>query len=331
MKLRVGIIGAGQAGERHAVGFSQARGASVAGIADLDGRRATRIAERFNAQPYKDWRRMLDREEVDILVVALPHNLHLAPAEAAAACGLHVLMEKPIATSMEEAQRIVDVCRDAGIKFTISFVHRFRDELLVARRWVAENQLGEPRVAIETMNGQRGDHSPRWITNKKMAGGGVLMYGAIHSVDRLRWLLDSDIVTVAARKQHFEPQTEVEDGITALLTFANGASATLSACAPLYRAQPSYWDTQIYGTQGMVRVRTRHWAELSNDKVSMRQESRSAKTLGEHYNFVRQAQAFVDAIAADRAPVVSGDDGLKALEVAMAIYHSANSGEVIQL
>lgn len=330
MKLRVGIIGAGQAGERHAVGFSQARGASVAGIADLDERRAARIAERFNAQPYTDWRRMLD-DKPDILIVALPHNLHVAPAEAAAAHGMHVLMEKPIATSIEDARRIVDVCEGAGIKLTISFVHRFRDELQVARRWVVEDQLGEPRVAIETMNGQRGDHSPHWITNKEIAGGGVLMYGAIHSVDRLRWLLGSDVVTVVARKQHFEPRTEVEDGITALLTFTNGATATLSACAPSYRAQPAYWDTQIYGTHGMLRVRTRHWAELSNDKGSVRQESGSATTVGEHYNFVRQAQAFVDAIMADEAPVVSGEDGLKALEVAMAIYQSARRREVVHL
>lgn len=330
MALRVGIIGAGQAGERHAVGFSGVSGATITGIADTDQNRATRIAERFNTEAYEDWRHMLDKG-LDILVVALPHNLHVEPAVAAAACGTHLLMEKPIATTMDDAQRIVEVCREARIKLTISFVHRFRDELQIARRWIQENQIGEPRVAIEIMNGQRGLHSPRWITNKEIAGGGVLMYGAIHSVDRLRWLLRSDVIAVAAKKQHFDPRTEVEDGVTALLTFANSATATLSACAPAYRAQPAYWDTQIYGTHGMVRVRTRHWAQLSNDYLSVLQESGSAATVGEHYNFVRQAQSFVNAILADKKPAVSGDDGLRALEVVMAIYQSASTGEIVPL
>jgi len=330
MTLKVGIIGAGQAGEHHAVGFSTVSGVRITGIADLAMKRATRVAERFDAQPYEDWRHMLDGG-LDILVVALPHNLHVEPAEVAAARGMHLLMEKPIATTMDDARRIVDVCREARVKLTISFVHRFRDELQIARRWIQENQLGEPRAAIEIMNGQRGPHSPPWITNKEIAGGGVLMYGAIHSVDRLRWLLMSDVTAVAAQKQHFEPRTEVEDGVTALLTFTNGATATLSACAPAYRAQPAYWDSQIYGTQGMIRIRTRHWAELSNDHISVRQESRSAVAMGEHYNFARQAQAFVNAILADDEPAISGDDGLRALEVAMAIYHAASTGEIVRL
>jgi UDP-N-acetyl-2-amino-2-deoxyglucuronate dehydrogenase len=157
------------------------------------------------------------------------------------------------------------------------------------------------------------------------------MYGAIHSIDRLRWLLGSEIVAVVAQEQRLQPHIEVEDGITALLTFANGATATLAACAPTYRAQPAYWDTQIYGTRGMIRVRTRHWAELCNDNMSVRQESGSAATVGEHFNFGQQAQAFVNAILSDSEPVIGGNDGLRAMEVVMAIYHSASIGEVVRL
>ena len=114
MSLRVGIIGAGQAGERHTVGFSAVPGADVVGIADVVEARATDLAGRFGTKSYTDWRRLL-ADGLDILVVSLPHNLHVAPAEAAAASGVHVLMEKPIATTLAHGERIVAAMWMVGV------------------------------------------------------------------------------------------------------------------------------------------------------------------------------------------------------------------------
>jgi predicted dehydrogenase len=331
MNLRVGIIGAGQAGERHAVGFAATPGATLVGIADVVETRASALAGRYGVPTFTDWRRMLD-QGLDILVVSLPHNLHVAPAEAAAAQGVHVLMEKPIATTIADGERIVAACAAGGVKLSLSFVHRFRDELKAARRWLDEGQFGQPHLACEVMNSQGGAHLPSWVTQKEAAGGGVLMYGAVHGVDRLRWLLGSEVATVNAQTRRFDPNTEVEEGIAALLTFANGTTATLTANAPAYWAQPAHWETQIYGSAGMVRVRTRHWAELSNNQMATRLETHTAASrLGEHYNFARQAEAFVAAITADREPWITGQDGLAALKVCLAIYRSAETGQPIQL
>jgi UDP-N-acetylglucosamine 3-dehydrogenase len=133
MKLRVGIIGAGQVGERHAVGFAAAEGAAMVGIADVVEERATTLTKRFGGTPLTEWRRMMEIG-LDILVVGLPHNMHVEPTEAAAELGVHVLMEKPIATTMEDGRRIVELCEASGVKLTISFVHRFRDECRFARQ-----------------------------------------------------------------------------------------------------------------------------------------------------------------------------------------------------
>lgn len=303
----------------------------MVGIADVVEARGARLAQQLGATPFSDWRQMLDRG-LDILVVSLPHNLHVAPAEAAAAEGVHVMMEKPIATTMADGERIIAACRAGGVKLSISFVHRFRDELQAARRWVDEGQIGQPQVACEVMNSQGGSHLPAWVRQKEAAGGGVLMYGAIHGVDRLRWLLDSEVTTVTAQTRRYSPAAEVEDGVVALLTFANGATATLTANAPPYWAQPGHWETQINGSAGMVRVRTRHWAELSNNQVATRLETHTAASrLGEHYNFIRQAQEFVMAIRQEREPWITGQDGLRALELCLAIYQSAETDRTIQL
>jgi predicted dehydrogenase len=329
--MHVGIIGAGQAGGRHAAGFAATGEARLVGVADLAVERASKLAEQHGARAYSDWRYLLE-EPLDILVVCLPHNLHVAPAEAAAAQGVHVLMEKPLATTLADAARIVEVCRSGKVKLTVSFVHRFRDELRAMKGWLDAGEIGVPHLARETMASPRGPHHPGWLSSREMAGGGVLMYSAVHGLDRLRWLLGSEVARVTAETRRFAAEAEVEDGVTALLVFENGVSATLSASAPSYRTEPAHWDTEVWGDAGVARVRTRNWAELSNDR---RLEHLTAPEVTDtalpHYNFARQAAAFMAACREDAEPAVTGEDGLKALEVALAIYRSAETGETIQL
>jgi UDP-N-acetylglucosamine 3-dehydrogenase len=330
-ELRVGIIGAGQAGERHAVGFAATEGATLVGIADVVETRAAELASRFGARAFTDWREMLSAG-LDILVVSLPHNMHVEPAAAAAKQGVHVLMEKPLATTLEDGKKILEACKSAGVKLTISFVHRFREELQLARRWLDEGQLGRTQILRETMNGQHGNHLPKWVTQKEVAGGGVLMYSAIHGLDRLRWLANSEVISVTAQTRRYSHDTEVEDGVVALLNFASGATGTLCANAPTYRAQPAHWDTEIYGDKGMLRVRTRQWAELSNDYCNEHIDTEKiSNEQGPHYNFARQAKEFVAAIREDREPFITGEDGLKSLELALAIYRSAETGQSVSL
>jgi predicted dehydrogenase len=329
VRLRVGVAGAGQAGERHASGFASCADAELIAVADLDLARATAVAEPYRARALTDWRDLLDLE-LDILVVALPHHLHLEPAEAAAAAGVHLMMEKPIANTLEEGRRIVAACERAGVQLTIGFVHRFREELQVARRWLDEGAIGTPTMARETMGGRARPDRPGWLQHKHSAGGGVLMYGAIHGVDRLRWLLASEVAEVTAHTRRFDPRAEVEQGVAALLRFDSGAVATLSSGAPPYPALPG-WETDLYGSEGQLRILTRAWAELSSDRRQERVDTADIERRTPHYNFARQAEAFVTAIREQRPPAVSAEDGLKALEVALGIYRSAEAGTTVAL
>jgi predicted dehydrogenase len=268
---------------------------------------------------------------LNILVVGLPHNIHVEPAEAAAAQGVHVLMEKPIATTLEDGKRIVEVCQAAGVKLTMSFVHRFRDECQFARQWLDEGRIGTPQVVREVMNAPRRPELPAWVTQKEIAGGGVLMYTAIHAVDRLRWLVGSEVTTVTGQTRRWDTKSEVEDGAAALLTFASGAVATLTTNAPAYWAQPSVWETEIFGSKGMLRI-LRGAAEVSSDSLQTRWETQTPTSrFGQHYNFARQAEAFVAAINQGREPDITAEDGLRSLEVALAIYRSAETGQTIHL
>ena len=327
--LNVGILGAGQAGERNAIGFAQSADCKLTAVCDVDVSKARALAERFGAAAFDNLETMLE-QPLDILVVALPHALHVEPAQAAAAKGVHVLMEKPIATTLEDAHTIIDVCKDAGVLLTISFVHRFRAEVQQAKRWLEAGELGTPQLARSVMNGQRGAHLPAWVTNRDLAGGGVLMYSAIHEIDRLRWLLGQEVTRVHAHTHHYDPTSEVEDSVTALLEFTN-SSATLTTSAPSYPSLP-LWETEVVGNSGILRVQTRHYAALSNHQTQQTIDTQHlASEQGIHYNFARQAQAFVDAILKRSELAITPKDGLKALEVSLAIYASAEQQQPVTL
>lgn len=328
--LRVGILGSGQAGERNASGFAQSRDCTLTAVCDVDSAKARALAERFGADAFDNWEVMLE-QPLDILVIALPHALHVAPAVAAAAKGVHVLMEKPIATTLADAHIIIDACQQAGVLLTISFVHRFREEVKQAKSWLETGELGTPQLARSVMNGQRGAHLPAWVTQQNLAGGGVLMYSAIHEIDRLRWLLGQEVTRVHAHTHHYDPTSEVEDSVTALLEFAGGSTATLTTSAPVYPSLP-LWETEIVGNKGILRVQTRHYAALSNTHTHNTIDTQHlAQEQGIHYNFARQAQAFADAVLGRTALAVTAEDGLKALEVTLAIYASAEQHQPVSL
>lgn len=322
--LRVGLMGAGQVAQRHAEAFAQLPDARIVAVADVDPRRAEALAKPHGAAALPAWEALLDHD-LDAVIIALPHHLHVAPAVAAAARGWHILLEKPIANSLAEADAIVAVARQAGVRLMISFVHRFREEWQAARGIIERGELGQPTMALDNLLSQGGRHVPAWVWRKAEAGGGVLMYGGIHAVDRVRWLLGSEVTQVYAQARTYSQEADVEDGLTAILTFANGATATLFENSPGYRVTPRHWATEVFGSQGMLRVWTREFVEFSSETRAYR------LNVERDDNFLRQAAEFLAAIREGRDLSPTGEDGRAALAVALAVYESAATGQVVSL
>lgn len=331
MSLKVGILGVGQAGQRQAIGFSQAADSEITAIFDVNEDKAKTVAKEFKAIACTKWKDMFELE-IDILVIATPHNLHTEPAIEAANRGINIMMEKPLATNMEESQQIVDICKEKNVKLATSHVHRYREEVQIVKQWITDGEIGKIMMIRETMNGQKPNPFPTWLNSKQMAGGGVFMYGTIHGLDRLRWYAESEISEIYGKLKYFSDDDEVEDGGVATLQFKNGIVASVSACSPGYPAKPANWDTELYGTKGMARLRVRGWAELSNANGQKKIETAHiSDELGNHYNFVRQAEDFNRAIIDNREPGVTGFDGLKSTEMVLKIYESAETGKPVKL
>ncbi|MBF6606238.1 MAG: Gfo/Idh/MocA family oxidoreductase [Chloroflexi bacterium] len=333
MTLRVAIAGGGFIGVDHAVAYAAQPDAEIVAFVGRDAERTAAVADRFGARPYADLAELLRRERPDALSVCTPTALHRPFVEAAAGAGVHVLLEKPMATNVADCDAIEAACRRAGITLMLAFTHRFHAELLVAKRLIDEGRLGTPMLAQDVFT--FGEHSPwpAWYYDRELSGGGELIHDAVHLVDRLAWLIGSPIIEVYGRTTTYARGiVGVEDGGVAVLTFASGAIAALfvnEATYPIHRdseqvPMPGRCEIEVHGSRGTIRYRT--WHELTVDIAGEGTTIIAGTDRGE---MGREIREFIDAILERRPPIVGAAEGRRGIAVVGAIYESERRGRPV--
>jgi UDP-N-acetylglucosamine 3-dehydrogenase len=235
-----------------------------------------------------------------------------------------MLMEKPISNTLAEADEMIATAEKAGVTIMIGFVHRFRTEVQAAKRLLDEGATGPVATALDRFCAPGGTHPPAWTWSKERAGGGVLMYGGIHAVDRLLWLLDTSATRVFAREHVYTAygEGEVEDGLVAMIELANGATATLFENSPPY-GRPGGWATEIFGPSGALRIQTGESLEVTTHSQRFTLQSHDSG------HFDREIAEFIDSLVTGREPSVPASVGRETLAVALAIYESAASAQPV--
>jgi predicted dehydrogenase len=316
--VRVGIVGAGQVAARHAAAYDAHPEATVTAVAEPLRERGEALAAAHGARWFASLGDLLSGASVDALSICVPHHLHREAVEQACDARVHVLLEKPIANTLEDADAILARVRAAGMVLMVGFVHRFRTEALYAKDVIESGRIGEPFALLDRFCSLGGPHPPSWVWDRAAAGGGVLMYGGIHAVDRLRWLLDREVVAVTARAVNAYGFGDVEDGLTAVLDLTGGATATLFEQSPPF-GRPGGWSTEVFGTRGAVRIQTGAWVEVTTGDGTQRVDAE------DDLHFHREIAEFVSAVADRREPSVPGEAGRAALAVVLAVYEAAAS------
>ncbi|HEY3082012.1 MAG TPA: Gfo/Idh/MocA family oxidoreductase [Chloroflexota bacterium] len=326
--MRVGLLGAGTIARAHAQAYAGA-GASVVALAEVDEARGRRLADELGADWFADWRQLLERDDVDAVSVCLPHSLHAPATLDAAAAGKHVLCEKPIATTLADADRMIAACRRAGVTLMVGHTHRFRPEHIVAKELLEDGQIGRVVQVRDAIWAGRAD--PRaplgWRGARAVNGGGVFMDNGVHAADRLRWWLGAEAAWVAAAVGRAGEVVEGEDHGAALIGFAGGALATLEQALVVPRGAGECY-AQFLGSEGALRVDT--WQGLRIARGGGEWEEVPLPT-DRPNGFDAEIREFVAAVRERRAPSVSGEDGRAALELIQAIYRAAESGQVVHL
>ncbi|MBI3961683.1 MAG: Gfo/Idh/MocA family oxidoreductase [Deinococcus sp.] len=305
-------------------------GASLVAIADEQPARARQAAKRFEVeQVYSDYQELLDCSDIDAVVICSPNAQHAAQAVAAARAGKHILCEKPLATTVADAQRMIAAAQQAGVILQTAFVCRYDWTLVLAREKVLAGAIGKP-LALSGFN--RGNCPPGWFTDPEQAGGGAVLDHSVHLTDLFRWFLDDEVEEVYAQAGTlFHPKLKVDDCGLLSLRFRSGVIASVD---PSWSRPPSFptWGDfflTILGTKGVLSTSD------ARQVVSVYGSQRGRQRLvwepwGADYDQA-MVEDFIASICQQRPPHASGEDGLRALEIALAAYQSAKSGRPVRL
>jgi predicted dehydrogenase len=305
-------------------------GVEIMGLADDDRERGERMARQFRAHRFESYEALLAAKP-DGVVICSENNKHRPLAELAAAAGAHILCEKPIGTTLADAKAIVEACDRAKIKLMTAFPMRFSPPLLEVKARLDAGDWGQVYCFNATNQGELPKKMRGWFVDKTLAGGGAVMDHTVHLADIMRWYLGSEVVEVYAQTNHIFHADEVgvETGGLLMLTFANGVFATIDCSW----SKPPYYPTwggltfELVSERGSVIVD----AFKQNLTVYRHDLQRPAWAFwGSDANGAMIAD-FVAAIRDDRPPGVSGLDGYRALEVALAAYESARTEQPVRL
>jgi 1,5-anhydro-D-fructose reductase (1,5-anhydro-D-mannitol-forming) len=324
-----GIVGLGRiANTEIAPAVAAAPNSTLAAVSSRDAARANDFAARHGAATaYDDYQALLDDPAVDAVYIATPNGLHADQVVQAAESGKHVLCDKPLATTVADAERAIAACRAAAVGLGVMFQTRNHEGMSEIRRLVADGEIGAVRlVQIQVSPGRA--LPVGWRTDASLAGAGVMNNLGVHAYDLLRYLLGAE-VTEATAMVASEPGFDVDTMALALLRFDNGALAYVNANQAVPNTHP---DLSVYGTEGTVLGRNITRANLQGSiSVLGGTSGGSERTVSTRGPFVVTVSNFAEAVLRRRQPDPSGLDALRSVELVEALMRSAREGRSVRL
>ena len=330
--VKVGLVGAGLMGSTHAAGWAQTP-ATLAGFYALNRAQAEAQAALYGCQVYDSLDALLN--DVDIVDVCSPTDYHYEHVMAAANAGKHIICEKPIALTNAHAREMVAACQARGTHFLIAHVVRFFPEYELAKTTVARGDIGDPAVVRLT----RCSAVPKWTTVEGATNwfldpaksGGMMVDLMIHDFDYARWIA-GDVVSVYARSARGQNPDAAGDYGIAILTHASGAISNVEGgwCYPqgMFRTA-----LEIAGSAGVIEqpvgsaTAVNLYLHQTDDTASV---PVPRSPLAES-PYVTEIKHFYDVIVNGATPRVTAEDGLRALEIALAAVESAKTGRPVKL
>ena len=329
--MKIGILSfAHHHGEAYIANLRGMDGVELLGVADDDPMRGQRIASQCQAIYFHSYEDLFEAKP-DGVIICSENNRHRALVEMAASRGIHVLCEKPIATTLEDARAIVDACDKAGIILMTAFPMRFSAPLLEVKFRLDNGDFGDIYCFNATNQGELPTKHRPWFVDPELAGGGAIMDHTVHLVDIMRWLLGSEVKTMYARsnKIFHADEVSVETGALEMLTFQNGTFATIDASW----SRPQYWPTWGGLTFEMVTQRGAVVVDAFRQNVNIYRHEWQRSNWAYWGSDMNHAMVsdFVAAIREQRPPRVTGVVGLRAVEATLAAYESVRTGKTVHL
>jgi len=331
----VAIIGAGLQFNRRAPVIKASREDRLVVVAAKEAKHAERAARQFGCEAAATWQEAVARKDVDAVIVATPPHLHAEISIAALRGGKHVLCEKPLSRTLEEAQAMLKAARETGRVLKCGFNHRHHPAIWEAKRRVDAGELGRLLFARCRYGicGRPG-YEKEWRDDPAQAAGGQLMEQGTHVFDLFRWFLgEPKEIACMTSRLHFTEQPLDEGGMT-LVRFASGATASLHTSLTHWK---NLFSFELFGADCYLHVEGLG-ASYGNETLSVGKRDYSAP-FQDHVIHYRGADTswrdewaeFSAAVREKRAPLGDVTDGLESLRMGLAAYDAERSGRVVKL
>ncbi len=339
MVLRWGIIGAGDIADRGmAPAINNAPSARLVAVQRRDGEKARAFAAKHHAdRAYDDVAKLLADPEIDAVYIGTPNVLHASQSIMAANAGKHVLCDKPMATSIGDAEAMIEACRKNKVKLGVVFQNRYHPAHVAMRAEVEAGAVGDIDYAYAQLcRGNRRDGRKGWRVDPDLAVFGAITGQALHPIDLLRYVIGSEIDEVVAMSDEAPPERPVEEMIYCTLRFGNGAYANVIAGTLV----PSFDnDVTIYGSKARIAGTSTlgSWAKKGKSvEFIMDGEAGEKKvtyermmTAGDHMG--KMVEDFTRSILDGYEAQISAANGLQMVKIAVALQQSAREGRAVAI
>lgn len=335
-QLRIGVVGCGDIALSNASAIAAAPNATIVATYDPVRRLAEDLAARFDAAVTRTAEELLSLDNVDAVLLCVPHHLHAPLAIQAAEARKHVVVEKPMAESLDSAAGMAAAADRAGIVLSVCFPQRFTPEAVLARRLVEAGALGRFQGSSTThyldktqaywLGGFSGRSRSDWRASKERAGGGVLIMNLSHHIDLVRHISGGEVERIVAITRDTDEPREVEDAASVAFAYTNGAVGSLVAASAV-RGTTAAEDVRLWGSEGQLLVSPRgRWFSLRSLEGSRTARWQSLGRLPVYNSravyFARLATALTSGGAVD----VTADDGLAVQAFIEGAYASHETG-----
>lgn len=336
-KMRFAVVGCGRIAPKHAESIVALEEAELVAVCDIVPEKAQAFADKYGAKPYTSYEEMLAKEDIDVVTIATESDLHAPIGIAAAKAGKHVMVEKPMAMTLESADELIRTCHKAGVKLAVIHQNRFNKSVKLMHEALEEGRFGKLTHGQATVRWNRDDNyyaQAPW-RGTKLQDGGVLMNQSIHNIDLLQWTF-GPVESVFGYTRTAMRKIEMEDIGAAVIKFKSGALGLIEAASTIYPKNIEE-TLNVFGETGSVviggiavnRIETWEFPDSEEEKqqIFASQENDPPNVYGFGHREI--ISDMIEAIRQDRTPAIPGEEGRKALEIILAIYKCQETKEPV--
>ena len=354
-KVKTAIIGCGKVSHLHAAALKQCTNAELVAVCSRSLEKANEFAGKYQVEPFDDIVKMIYNAGIESVVVCTPHPFHAEAVLKAAGAGAHCLVEKPLASSLDDCDAMINACRQNEVKLGVVSQRRFYEPVRRVRKAIDDGKIGTPVLGTINMLGWRDRNyydSDEWRGTWKMEGGGVLVNQAPHQLDIFQWMMGPVDEVYGTWKNFNHPYIEVEDTALAIVKFKSGATGNIIVSNS--QKPGIYGKVHVHGSNGAsVGVQTDGGAMFIagmssiaeppvNDLWTVPGEEKMLEEWkiqdSDFFNSVNameyymklQNENFADAIINNRNPLITGEEGRITVELFTAIYRSQRDNQPVR-